>query len=552
MTEVKTREEYRKLSKEENNKNNKFNPLKWKLKHKIIAIILLIITFLGIFHYLIPTVKAQQPLSFLILGTDSDEYRVDTFNGTKPQRTDAIMVATFNPKTYQIEMTSIPRDTYMDYSCSIENPDTKENVNLRGPINDLYELSGKNIGCVKNTISNFLNIPIDYYALIDMTQMQNVIDKLGGIEVQVHAKDGYFCQVTTDVSKKYCFTDGKIEKMDGEEAVVYSRFRKDSEQDYGRGVRQQQVISAISSKLLAGNINIDTILSLFNMFKTDVQPAIMIKYFEYIKNISQVINMIEGNKEVRANVLPNEAWERISENIGFSLDKVNNNLIKELITFIQNNPTLKTIPTQLFIKNHQFYNENLAYGVYVAKDDERYDISNALRKNLNLPEETPPEYQYEIGRIELPYDEALLAGDEGDYNNIPDENTKQEEQPTEEKQEEQVDNIPVITGIDKYKIYVGEKFTHQLQAIDKEDGNVTIKEVSSNLDITKPGIYTIVYVAEDSKGNKSQEYIVYVTVVEKEENNNNENNNDNNGNTETKPQEPEQPTEDNSGVGNEN
>lgn len=131
-----------------NNKKKKgfnWNWKTWKLRNKIFSIIFLLLVIASIFFYFIPAHRAKQPLSFLIVGTDTDTYREQTYQGRKPKRTDAIMVATFNPKTYNVEITSIPRDTSVDYACTIENRD------IRGPINEIYEVSGRKIDCLRKS-----------------------------------------------------------------------------------------------------------------------------------------------------------------------------------------------------------------------------------------------------------------------------------------------------------------------------------------------------------------------------------------------------------------
>lgn len=496
-----------------NNKKKKgfnWNWKTWKLRNKIFSIIFLLLVIASIFFYFIPAHRAKQPLSFLIVGTDTDTYREQTYQGRKPKRTDAIMVATFNPKTYNVEITSIPRDTSVDYACTIENRD------IRGPINEIYEVSGRKIDCLRKSVSNFLNIPIDYYALVDLSQLQQIIDSIGGIDVEVHAKDGGFCQVTTDVSKKYCFKNGEVEHMDGEEAVTYARFRKDSEKDYGRGMRQQQVISAMLSKITSEKkFNLTTISSLMSMVKTDVPPVLLAKYYSYCQNMSSVGKMVKGEIEPSKKVLPKAAWERIFTNMGMGGEKVNKENVAKVIELIKQRPEFNAAPLQLFFTNHQFFNDTQA-GFYVTPEDQRYSISNALRKNLGLKEETPPEYKNQFGRFDLPTDEEAFLGDEPDYSNIPDENAKPEEQAKnkqDQKDQQSVNNKPIITGQDKYQINVGETFTPQLSANDPEDGPCQVYQVSSNLNNQVPGNYQVVYEAKDKEGNVSDRYIVYVTVV---------------------------------------
>lgn len=494
-----------------------FNWKEWKLRNKIFSILFLILLILAIVFYFIPMHKAKKPLSFMFLGIDTDNYRQETYNDKKPHRTDAIMVATFNPSTYDVEITSIPRDTSVDYQCTIE--DRK----VRGPINEIYEVSGREVGCLRDSVSKFLNVPIDYYAIIDMSKLAKIVDDIGGIELQVHAQDGSFCQVTTDVSKKYCFKNGDVEQMMGEEAVAYSRFRKDSEKDYGRGRRQQQVISAILSKIASEKkFDIQTITKIMSSITTDIPPMVVAKYFSYFKHMSEVGKMVSGEINPSKKVLPNKAWKRIFELIEFNTSNVSNETVTEAIEKIKTMPKYAASPLQLFFTNHQFVNKT-SNGFYVTPDDQRYEISNALRKNLGLSEETPPPFENPFGRYELLTDnEAYLEGiGEDIINNLPDANQQEKQQAPSEpssnvkpKAQEEINNKPTITGDKNYTIELGQNFTPNLSGNDVEDGRVDVVLISGNLDVNKPGKYTLVYQAKDSKGLVSDPYTITVTVKE--------------------------------------
>lgn len=503
---IKNNKEKNVQSNGENNKKwyKNWNWNTWSRKRKIWTTILLLLVIASFFLYFIPTQRAKQPLSFLIVGTDTDTYREENYSGRKPKRTDAIMVATFNPKTYNVEMTSIPRDTSVDYACKIDGRQ------VRGPINEIYEVSGRKIDCLRSSVSKFLNVPIDYYALIDMSQLQKIIDEIGGITVDVHAKDGSFCQVTTDVSKKYCFKNGDVEQMNGEEAVVYARFRKDSEKDYGRGMRQQQVISAMLSKITSEKkFNSATVGTLLSSVKTDISPVLLAKYYTYFKHMSNVGQMVSGQAKPGKGGLPNKAWERIFEKVDLKGQPVTNATINKAIETIKTKPEYVASPLQLFFTNHQFFNDTYA-GFYVTPPNQREEISNALRANLGLKAETPKDYEYEFGRYDLPTDEEAFFGDEQHaLDTLPDENSIPENQPT--------NNKPIITGPDQYQINVGESFTPQLSASDQEDGSVQVYLVSSNLNTSVPGQYQQVYEARDSQGNVSDRYIIYITVVGKQQ-----------------------------------
>ena len=382
-----------------NKKGGKWNPFNWKTWQKILSIICILLLIFATIFYAIPKYKASKPLSFMVVGLDTDEFRDGQVNGERNSRTDSIMVATYNPNRSKIEMTSIPRDTSVDYQCTLQGRD------VRDQINELYSISDNDLECLKDTVSNFLNVPIDYYVKVDMAQVETIIDTIGGVELEAFARDGSFCQYTTDSKNEYCFEDGEIVNMMGEEAMTYARFRKDSGKDYDRGRRQQQVVGAMMSKILSGNMTLDTILGMFKLVETDIPIVMMHEYYKYVTKISEVVKMIQGKEEVNSKVLGKKEWLRLFEEVEYLETKVNDETVKGFIEKANEDPAIKVNPFQLFITNHQFENDKINGGWYVAVPEERYAISNALRLNLGLKEETPPEYKNDFGRLEYPEDD---------------------------------------------------------------------------------------------------------------------------------------------------
>src|SRR5690606_29541403 len=99
------------------------------------------------------------------------------------------------------------------------------------------------------TVEQFLDIPIDYYATVNFEAFKNIVDVLGGITVDVPFD---FQQNSDDrVAEKLQFYEGEME-LDGRYALAYARMRmEDPRGDIGRNERQQQVIEAIIDKALS-------------------------------------------------------------------------------------------------------------------------------------------------------------------------------------------------------------------------------------------------------------------------------------------------------------
>ncbi|QZN92588.1 LCP family protein [Limosilactobacillus panis] len=171
--------------------------------------------------------KLQQgkPVSVLAMGTDVGALH----RGNAGGNTDSIELFTINPKTQRITMTSIPRDTLV----RVNTDDGADYVK----INAAYSIGGPK-QTVKQ-VSELLDVPIDYYAVINMGVLKKVVNSLGGVEVDNPFAFTY---------EGHHFKKGK-QHLNGNEALKYSRMRyQDPNNDYGRQKRQQQILSSVIKK----------------------------------------------------------------------------------------------------------------------------------------------------------------------------------------------------------------------------------------------------------------------------------------------------------------
>lgn len=186
---------------------------------------------------IIPTGVKSQPVdvskecfNVLIMGVDIREDEGDIYT---PTRTDTLMVVTFNPSTMQANLVSIPRDSYVEIAGTNGTYDKITHAGLDG------------IGCTIETVENLLDIEINYYAKFNFNALVNLVDTLGGIQVDVQYS--FQEQDSNDVAGAINVTQG-LQVLNGEQALAYARHRK-TQNDHVRNESQQQVIKAILSKL---------------------------------------------------------------------------------------------------------------------------------------------------------------------------------------------------------------------------------------------------------------------------------------------------------------
>lgn len=199
-----------------------------------------------------PTGIFTQPkgqVNVLLLGSDQRP-------NTGGFRTDTIILLTLNPAQGTANMTSFPRDLYVYIPGWTINR-----------INTAFAFGGFE-GLALTFEYNF-GVRPDYFVLINFWSFENVIDNLGGLDVEVGRP---LCD-HRDQYGVYCVSES-IEHMDGETALWYVRSRY-STNDFDRGRRQQEVVRAGFKKLLSID-GITRAPELFEIYQQSVTTDISI------------------------------------------------------------------------------------------------------------------------------------------------------------------------------------------------------------------------------------------------------------------------------------
>lgn len=166
------------------------------------------------------------PFNVYIAGGDGYGSIDYTFN------TDVNMVATINPTTRKILLTSIPRDYYVNLVG--QGPNAYDKLTHAG----YYGIEES----VK-TVENLLDIDINYYVKINFSTIQGIVDAIGGVDVY---SDYDFYEQAYGL---YHFTIGN-NHLDGKQALAFARERKSfATGDVQRVKNQQKVVEAIVNKV---------------------------------------------------------------------------------------------------------------------------------------------------------------------------------------------------------------------------------------------------------------------------------------------------------------
>lgn len=240
------------------------------------------------------TKKFDEPLTFLLMGVDSED---DGLNANAAFNGDTLMLISFNPDTLNTVMLSIPRDTYVPISCR----------------NDAYSkinsAAAYGTSCVINTVSNLLDVDIDYYVKVNFKGVVELVDAINGIVVDVEEPyfntnngidyKGQVCE--QDSNRQFgnstvCMNPG-VQTLNGEQALAYSRNRHQYiGGDLDRIKHQQQVVEAIASKVLQFSSLKDfqkILNAISNNIATNMDTNTILSGYQVIKNM--VGNLISGD-----------------------------------------------------------------------------------------------------------------------------------------------------------------------------------------------------------------------------------------------------------------
>ncbi|MBA4603476.1 LCP family protein [Thermoactinomyces mirandus] len=225
-------------------------------------------------------VQMDEPFTILLLGTDQRKRSDPVW------RADVMMLIAVNPKTNSAKVLSIPRDTY----ATIANTD-----GMKAKLNSAaYWGYKKDVGQVVNirkTLENLLHVPVDYYARINFQGFEDIVDALGGVEVNV--KFPFHQQA---IGGDMVYFEPGVKELNGSEALAYVRMRKqDPRGDLGRNERQREVVTQLIDKI-AGFEGVGNFSKLMKAVGDNFEHSLELENFKALADIYRKIpkNNIEN------------------------------------------------------------------------------------------------------------------------------------------------------------------------------------------------------------------------------------------------------------------
>jgi LCP family protein required for cell wall assembly len=221
----------------------------WKYIALIIFLVILGVVIPFLWNEELSQISSSGPfkenkVNILAVGYDSN------VNG--PSRADTIILISLDVETNEAGLIFLPRDTYINSN--------KRNFTK---LNSSHVYGG--IELTQKTVEEMLKIDIDYYLETDFRGFEKIIDRLGGVNINVSHNLNY----VDKAGGLYIDIPAGQQNLNGEEALEYVRYR-DRRGDIGRIERQQKFIDAVLERVLS--------------------PAIVTKVPGVIKEVNDAVN----------------------------------------------------------------------------------------------------------------------------------------------------------------------------------------------------------------------------------------------------------------------
>ncbi|RUL54172.1 LCP family protein [Lysinibacillus antri] len=216
----------------------------------------------------------QDNISILFVGVDDGEKRGQ---GAENSRSDALVLATLNNESKSVKLVSIPRDSYV-YIPHVDYEDKITHAHAFGGTLATIE-----------TVEELFDIPVDYYVRMNFDAFIDVVDALGGIEVDVDIPYAF-----TELDENDRFNvrlEPGLQELNGSQALALARTRK-HDSDIMRGKRQQDILKAIATKAASASSITkydDIIEAIGDNMKTDMSFDEMKSFLNYFtKGVPQI------------------------------------------------------------------------------------------------------------------------------------------------------------------------------------------------------------------------------------------------------------------------
>ncbi len=247
---------------------------------------------------LVKTDMANEPFYILLMGTDGSNDREESQEFAGDQfRTDSIMLARIDPVDKKATLVSIHRDTLVDMGEYGQNK-----------LNAAHAIGGPALSV--ETVSKLADVPISHYAEINFDGFKDIVDALGGVEVDVPM------EINDEDAGGHL--DAGLQTLSGDQALILCRARHAYDEfgdgDSYRAANQRLVLSAIAKKILQADVATmaSTIQALSQYVTTDLEITDIIGIAQAMQGLDPATDIYSAMEPTTSEYI-NGVWYEIND-----------------------------------------------------------------------------------------------------------------------------------------------------------------------------------------------------------------------------------------------
>ena len=216
---------------------------------------------------------AGKPIDILFMGIDARDTNSNS-------RSDTMIVVSIDPVSKKVAMVSIPRDTRI-----------KNAAGKYDKINSINLVQGPEAACKE--VSKLLNSKVDYYVLTNFAGFGDIVDTLGGVDINVETAmyhdDPVNPELAINLPKGY-------QHLNGKQALAFVRYRGMATADIGRTEDQQKFVKALATQMMQSR-TILKIPELIPELSKSVRTNLPIKDMIYLANMAPKLDLAHINTQ---------------------------------------------------------------------------------------------------------------------------------------------------------------------------------------------------------------------------------------------------------------
>ena len=273
--------------------------------------------------YLVKT-SLTQPFYMLLMGTDGSAERDESGDFGDSYRTDSIMLARIDPVNKKVTLVSLHRDTMIDYG-------DEYGVNK---LNAAHVFGGPELSV--KTVSKLAGVDISHYAEINFDGFREIVDALGGVEVDV--------PMTIDDEDAGGHLDAGLQTLNGDQALILCRARHAYDEigpgDEYRAANQRLVMAAIAKKLLSADVATmaSTVQTLSKYVTTDLGVADIIGLAQNMQGLDPSTDIYSAMEPTTSKYIDGvwyevnntEEWKAMMKRVDAGLSPTEGNVVDQI------------------------------------------------------------------------------------------------------------------------------------------------------------------------------------------------------------------------------